>query len=193
MIEAQAPVRGFLVSVGLNPEILIEFQFNPTQLSDKRSVSYSSVNAPGLLMPVRQYAQGGDRTISFTVRIDSVFDGPVDQKIPFERDTDGSITPELNKYRAFLYPEHDDWRTAAASFVPLYGEEDRFHSPPRARFGFGEGTGRTQPRVIDCIVSDVAITELMFNRNLAPLRADVAVTLVELVPYEDQRTSAVVV
>jgi Contractile injection system tube protein len=193
VIDAPAPVRGFLVSVELDPPILIQFQFNPTQLSDKRSVSYSSMNAPGLLMPVRQYAQGGDRTITFTVRIDSVFDGPVDEKIPFEKDEDGSITPELNKYRAFLYPQRDDWDTATASFVPLYGDEDRFRSPPRARFGFGEGTGRTQPRVIDCVVTDIAITELMFNRDLAPLRADVAVTLVEVVPYEDRITSAVVV
>jgi hypothetical protein len=193
VIDAPAPVRGFLVSVGLKREILIEFQYNPTQLSDKRNVTYSTVGAPGQLMPVRQYSQGGDRTISFTVRIDSVFDGPFDEKIPIEKDADGSITPELNKYRAFLYPQRDDWDTATASFVPLYGDEDRFRSPPRARFGFGEGTGRTQPRVIDCVVTDVAITELMFNRDLAPLRADVAVTVVEVVPYEDRVTSAVVV
>jgi hypothetical protein len=191
VIESQAPVRGFLGSVGLDPPIVIEFQFNPTQLSDKRSVTYSTLNAPGLLMPVRQYAQGGDRTISFTVRIDSVFDGPVDAAIPFEKDEDGSITPELNKYRAFLYPQREDWDTATASFVPLFGQEERFRAPPRARFGFGEGTGTKQPRVIDCVVTDIAITELLFNRELAPLRADVAVTLVELVPYEGRVTSAV--
>jgi hypothetical protein len=143
-------------------------------------------------MPARQYAQGGDRTLTFTVRIDSVFEGPSDQSIRIEKDVDGSITPELNKYRAFLYPQREDWRDATGSFVSLYGQEDRFRAPPRARFGFGEGPGLMQPRIIDCLVTDVAITEIVFNRDLAPLRADVAVTLIELVPYEDQVMSAVV-
>jgi Contractile injection system tube protein len=191
MTVEQLPVRGFLVSVGLDPEILVEFQYNPTQLSDKRAVTYTTLSAPGLLMPARQYSQGGDRTLTFTVRIDSVFDGPSDESIRIAKDEDRSITPELNKYRAFLYPQREDWQDATASFVPLYEQEDRFNAPPLARFGFGEGAGLMQPRIIDCVVTDVAITELMFNRNLAPLRADVAVTLVELVPYGDQVMSAV--
>src|SRR4051812_2100851 len=105
----QNPVRGFLCSVGLDPEILVEFQYNPTQLSDKRAVTYATLNAPALLMPVRQYSQGGDRTISFTVRIDGLVNGPADDQIPIAKDDDGSIWPELNKYRAFLYPKTKRW------------------------------------------------------------------------------------
>ena len=44
----QNPVRGFLISVDLDPVIMVEFQYNPTQLSDKRAVSYASLTAPGL-------------------------------------------------------------------------------------------------------------------------------------------------
>jgi hypothetical protein len=169
----QTPVRGFLVSVGLDPEILVEFQYNPTQLSDKRSVNYATLNAPGLLMPVRQYTQGGDRAISFTVRIDGLFEGP----IAIQTDDDGSITPELNKYRAFMYPQTTNWEDAGDSFVPLYADTQQFVSPPTCRFGFGD-------RLINCVVTEVSITELFFNAKLLPLRADVAITLVEVVPYE---------
>jgi Contractile injection system tube protein len=181
MLQQQNAVRGFLASVGLDPEILVEFQYNPTQLSDKRSISYAALSAPALIMPVRQYSHGGDRTFSFTVRLDGLFKGPADDEIPLAKDEDGSIWPELNKYRAFLYPKTSRWqeRATRSSFVGLYNDLQQFTSPPTCRFGFGED------RVINCIVTEVNITELLFNTQLAPLRADVSVTLVELAPYED--------
>jgi len=183
MLHQQNPVRGFLVSVGLDPEILVEFQYNPTQLRDRKSVNYATINAPGLIMPVRQYTHGGDRTISFTVHIDGMFKGPADDQINIAKDENGSIASELNKYRAFLYPKTESWQQAKGSFVsatpPLYNGMQQFVSPPTCRFGFGD-------RVIDCIVTDASITELLFNTELAPLRADVSVTLVELSPYGDE-------
>ena len=185
MNRPQNPERGFLASVGVTPQILVEFQYNPTQLSDKRSVNYATLGAPGLVMPRRQYTQGGDRSFNFTVRVDGLIPGPSDDTIDLARAEDGSIGPELNKYRAFLYPRSDRWREAAGSFAGLYEEADAFVSPPACRFGFGLGDG-SQPRVIDAVVTEVSITELLFNRNLAPMRADVAVSLVELSPYGDE-------
>jgi hypothetical protein len=178
-MQQRNPARGFLTSVGLDPEILVEFQYNPTQLADKRAVTYSTINAPALLMPMRQYSQGGDRTITFNVRIDGLYKGPADDQIPLAKDEDGSIWPEINKYRAFLYPKTPRWneRAALASFAPLYEGVLQFESPPLCRFGFGE------ERVIDCIVTEVSVTETLFNEQLAPLRAEVSVTLVEFVPY----------
>ncbi|ESA38298.1 hypothetical protein N836_33250 [Leptolyngbya sp. Heron Island J] len=174
--EQRHPIRGFLVSVGLTPELLVEFQYNPSQLSDRRSVSYATLNAPGLIMPTRQYVSGGDRTLSFTVRIDGLMPGPMDKTINISRDADGGITPELNKYRTFLYPQSEQWQRAGGSFMPLYADTQQFASPPPCRLSLGN-------RVIDCIVTDVSITELYFNTQLAPLRADVAISLVELTPY----------
>jgi hypothetical protein len=52
-----------------------------------------------------------------------------------------------------------------------------FKSPPACRFGFGHD------RVIDCIVTDIGITEQLFNASLRPLRAEVAITLVEISLY----------
>lgn len=186
MQPPQNPTRGFLVSVGLTPEILVEFQYNPTQLSDRRSVSYTTLNAPGLVIPVRQYSQGGDRTLSFTVHVDGVFKGPADDQIPIARGANGSIQPELNKYRAFMYPQQYrqgvSWQDARGSFAPLYEGVQQFASPPLCRFGFG------QDRVVDCVVSEVNITELLFNADLAPMRAEVSVTLLELAPYGNEPT-----
>ncbi len=206
----QTPIRGFLSSVGLSPRVLVEFQYNPTQISDKRSVNYATLNAPGLILPIRQYSQGGDRVISFTVRIDGLFpgsngsldnevnkekpkkklDNEVVRKVAIALDKEGSIMPELNKYRAFLYPRmsptnknNDVWPKVTASFATHYAKLQQFTSPPTCRFGFG------QDRVIDCIVTEISITELLFNAHLLPLRADVAVTLVELAPYEDKKTA----
>jgi Contractile injection system tube protein len=176
----QNPIRGFLVSVGLDPEIMVEFQYNPAQLIDKRGVNYAALNAPALVFPVRQYSHGNDRTITFTVRLDGVFQGPADDQIPLAKDENGSIWPELNKYRAFLYPKTERWqdRATLSSFAGLFDDNQEFASPPACLFGFGED------RVINCVVTDVNVTELMFNTQLLPLRADVQVTLVELAPYD---------
>lgn len=176
----QNPTRGFLASVGLDPEILVEFQWNPTQLTDKRTVSYATLNGPALLMPVRQYSQGGDRVITFTVRLDGLFEGPADSQISIAKDDEGSIWPELNKYRAFLYPKSTRWneRITRATFTTIYDSNSVFESPPLCRFGFGE------ERVIDCVVTDVSITEQLFLPSLAPLRAEIAITLVEVAPYD---------
>ena len=200
------PTRGFLKSVGLDPPVLVEFQFNPAQITDRRTVNYAALNAPGLILPVRQYIHGGDRTISFTVRIDALFseqsngtnqsggqgngtkqNTQVKRKISL--DQTGSIVPELNKYRAFLYPRmapnKDRWQEAKSSFVPLYASIQQFASPPTCLFGFGE---MNEGQVINCIVTEITITELLFNTQMLPLRADIAVTLVELTPYEGQAT-----
>lgn len=174
------PVRGFLVSVGLDPEILVQFQYNPAQVSDKRSTSYATLNAPGMLMPVKQYSAGGERTLSFTVVVDGLFPGPADDEIDIARDERGGIVPELNKYRAFTYPQTERWPDANGmpdGFTGLYaGAETVFTAPPPCRFGFGE-------RVVDCVVTDLQITEKLYTPDLDPVRAEVQVTCVELTPY----------
>lgn len=194
MNQVQAAPRGFLVSVDVTPAIEVHFQYNPTQLSDKRAVNYATVTAPGVLLPTRQYVQGGDRTITFSVHLDGLFHGPAEGSDArgstdppatgadmIERGDNGSIVPELNKYRAFLYPQTQRWQEAGATFAMLYQDLRAFTPPPLARFGFGFGAGAE--RVLDCIVTDISIDETMFNADLAPVRADVSVTLAELAPY----------
>ncbi|QXJ21269.1 hypothetical protein AGRA3207_002106 [Actinomadura graeca] len=180
MHTLREPDRGFLVGLIPDPgvpDVVIEFQYNPAQLGDRRAVGYATLNAPGRLLPLRQYTQGGDRTISFTVRVDGLYAGPSGDRIPIGRDEDGGITPELNKYRALLWPRSRSWPDAGGTFTALYGRDEGFAAPPDCVFGFGG-------RVIDCVVTEIAITETLFTPALAPLRADVAVTLVERMPDE---------
>src|SRR5262245_44143496 len=108
-----APERGFLVSVGLAPEILVEFQYNPEQLTDRRSVAYATITGPGRLLPDRQYSAGGDRTLQFTVLVDGLFEGLPGSGLGIAVDERGGIDPELTKYRAFTYPRTPDWPGAA--------------------------------------------------------------------------------
>lgn len=180
-VQRANPARGFLVSVGVEPEIRVRFQYNPDKVTDKRSVSYASLTAPGMLMPVRQYTAGGERTMSFTVLVDGLFDGPADDTIALTRDDRGGIGPELAKYRAFTYPRTPRWLDAAGAadgFTGLYAEaEPAFAAPPTCLFGFGE-------RVLDCVVTEVTITEQLFNATLDPVRAEVQVSLTELTPYD---------
>jgi len=194
MTDIQIASRGCLVSVGLTPAIVVHFQYNPTSITDKRAINYATVSAPGVLLPTRQYTQGGDRTISFSVHVDGLFHGPnegsdakdappANGADPIARGANHSIVPELNKYRAFLYPQTNRWQEAGATFAPLYDELRPFTPPPRARFGFGFGTA--SERVIDCVVTEVSIQETLFNADLAPVRADVSVTIVELAPYDN--------
>lgn len=181
MFTTRRPVRGCLISVGVSPQIVIDFQFNPTNLADKRTANYAPLAAPGALLPSRQYTSGGDRTLTFTVTIDGMsvdrLDGP-----RIDVDEDGGIGPELTKYRALAYPRTPDWQNAAYlsdGFTGLYaGQEPAiFTSPPQVMFGFGD-------QVIDCLVTEISITETLFTPTLAPLRAEVAVTLSELNPYQ---------
>jgi hypothetical protein len=177
MLSIQNPRRGFLRGVLPDPDVpdvLIEFQYNPTQLTDRRIPTYATLNTPGQLLPLRQYTQGGDHTISFTVQVDGLVAGPADDQIPISKDAEGSIAPELNKYRALLWPRSRDWLDAAGSFLPLYPDTAAFAAPPDCVFGFGD-------RIIDCVVTEIGITERLFTPQLAPLRAEVSVTLVERV------------
>jgi hypothetical protein len=185
----QQNLRCFLCATEAKGDLVVRFQFNPAQITDRRSVNYATLNAPGLLMPIRQYISGGDRTISFTVHVDSRFNrlaetatnksGPP-PPVVIATDKNGNITPELNKYRASLYPQDAASLTNVSnSFVDIYKDKPAplFTNPPICLFGMGNET-------INCIVTEVNITETLFNAQLEPLRADIALTLVEIVPYE---------
>ena len=47
----------------------LEFQYNPTQISDDRAVEYAALNVHGRSHPIYQFAYGGERTLSMTIEI----------------------------------------------------------------------------------------------------------------------------
>jgi hypothetical protein len=157
-------IRGFLANVKQLPPLIYVFQFNPDTVSDTKAATYADRhaelcgNAPGKL-----YTGGGHRTISFDIKMHGMEQGR-NPLIPIG--LENGISNELAVLRSFMYPTTDAW----AAFG---GSEDgmRLPAPPTCIFGFGT-------KILECVVTDLSISETQFNSYLAPVRADVKATLV---------------
>jgi hypothetical protein len=157
-------MRGFLANVTQLPPLILLFQFNPESISDNKAVTYADRNddlcgnSPG-----KVYTGGGHRTISFDIKLHGMEQG-TNKLIPIG--LDNGISNELATLRSFLYPASDAW-------AAIGGDDDgmRLTPPPTCIFGFGT-------KVLECVVTDMTISETQFNSFLAPVRADVRITLV---------------
>lgn len=156
-------MRGFLANVEVVPPLIVTFQFNPESISDNKAVNYAerygsmSEDTPG-----KVYTGGGDRTISFDIKLHGLEQGT---NALNPTPVDNGISTELAKLRSFLYPKADAWATIGSA-----GEGKRISSPPTCIFGFGT-------KILECIVTGMNITEAQFNSALAPVRADAKITL----------------
>ena len=163
MIERQV-LRGFIANVTVIPPLIVTFQFNPESINDNKSINYADGradlcgNAPGKI-----YTSGGHRTISFDFKLHGLEEGTnTINPTPL----DNGISTELAKLRSFLYPIDDAW-----AVISMGSEEGRrLSAPPPCIFGFGT-------KILDCIVSELTINETQFNSTLAPVQADVSITL----------------
>jgi hypothetical protein len=164
-------VHGFLAAVDVMPPLVVKFQYNPDSVIDNKEVKYAegkaslSDDAPG-----KVYTGGGHRTISFTLQLHGLEQGTnLLNPLP----DDNGISTELAKLRSFLYPKKDAWGTLGVS------EGKALSSPPTCIFGYGA-------KILECIVTDLAITEKQFNSALAPVRAEVKVTLTVIEAEENR-------
>lgn len=167
MTERQV-LRGFIANVDVIPPLIFTFPFNPESITDNKVVNYAD-RSDGLCgnSPGKVYTGGGHRTISFDVKLHGLEKGT---NILNPTPLDNGISTELAKLRSFLYPAADAW----ASLGALLGGEDegrRLQSPPDCIFGFGT-------KILPCVVTEINITETQYNSLLAPVRADVSITLV---------------
>jgi hypothetical protein len=157
-------LRGFLANVTQLPPLVFMFPFNPESVSDNKAVTYSDRNtelcgnAPG-----KVYTGGGHRTISFDIKLHG-FERGTNRLLP--TGFDNGISNELAVLRSFLYPKTDAWAALGGGDEGL-----RLTPPPTCIFGYGA-------KVLECVVTDIAITETQFNSFLAPVRADAKITLV---------------
>lgn len=166
-MEERQVLRGFLANVDVLPPLIVTFQFNPDRMSDNKAVKYADRNAELCgNSPGKVYTGGGDRTISFDIELHGLERG-TNRINPTA--VDNGISTELAKLRSFLYPKADAWATVSGMLGD--GEGKRLTSPPTCVFGFGT-------KVLECVVTDLQVTETQFNSVLAPVRADVGVTLV---------------
>jgi hypothetical protein len=149
--------RGFLATKDAISPFILPFQFNPASISDNKGVSYAD---RGILdFPAKVFTGPGPRTIAFDVKLYGLEEGAGRPSDP----RDGGVSATLAKLRSLVQPKVD-------VFEGTGGVGRRLASPPRCLFGFGR-------RVLECIVTDLKITETQFNHLLAPVKADVSVTL----------------
>jgi hypothetical protein len=163
MSERQV-LRGFIANVEVLPPLIVTFQFNPETITDNKVVNYADRNADLCgNAPGKVYTGGGHRTITFDLKLHGLERGT---NILNPSPVANGVSTELAKLRSFLYPKSDAWAV-------LFGSEEgqRLVSPPTCIFGFGT-------KILECVVTDVNITETQFNSALAPVRADVRLTLV---------------
>lgn len=165
-MEENQVLRGFLANITVLPPLIVTFQFNPTSISDNKTANYAdrsttlSGNSPG-----KVYTGGGHRTITFDLKLHGLEQGT---NVLNPTAVDNGIATELAKLRSFLYPKADAWGTLGSLLGSSNGK--RLAAPPTGFFGFGT-------RLLECVVTDIKITETQFNSRLAPVRADVTVTL----------------
>jgi len=165
-VDEKQVLRGFLANITVLPPLIVTFQFNPESVSDNKSVVYEDTQGDLCTAPGKTYTGGGDRTITFDLKLHGMEQGT--NKIN-PSGIDNGIQTELAKLRSFLYPMADAWGSLASLFGDP-SEGKRLAAPPTCIFGFGT-------KILDCIVTDINITETQFNSTLAPVRADVRVTL----------------
>jgi len=164
MTERQV-LRGFLANIDVIPPLIVTFRFNPASINDNKTVNYADRNADLCgNAPGKVYTGGGHRTISFDIKLHGLEQGT---NLLNPTSLDNGISTELAKLRSFLYPKSDAWATMGG----LLGEEGvRLTSPPTCVFGFGT-------KVLECVVTQITVNETQFNSTLAPVRADVGITL----------------
>lgn len=163
-MEKMQVIRGFIANIDVIPPLVFTFQFNPESISDNKKVTYVDQNnalcgnAPG-----KFYVGGGDRIISFSFKLHGLEQG---LNVVNPTGIDNGVTTELAKLRSFLYPKADAW----ATFSGGGPEGTRLAAPPTCYFGFGT-------KILEGVILDMQITEAQFNSTLAPVRADVSVTI----------------
>lgn len=200
------PKRGYLASLAMFPPLIYPFQFNPDQLTDTKRANWGSdrggtsrgtssagggnpnggaadeaqrsrlgtylarISGAGLM----KFSEGGDRTISFNIRIDGRAQRPGEP--PRRRADDGNILIDLAILRSFVYPNVDLLAVLSKVLAdkPVVWDEALFAQPPPALLVLGDLT-------LECVVTEVRITETLFNKNLDPVVAEVGISLTEKV------------
>lgn len=194
--------RGYLAQILTIPPLIYPFQYNPTQISDSRKLTWAERgmtprktggstlgNLVGDIKPLvetmgkkfsgstlKSFKADADRTINFKFLIDGRELRPGEPSR--RRPDDGNILGDLAIVRSFAYPQMLDVLSLAGAVFGGGGSEDWgkvfFNEPPPVVLVFG-GTS------IDGYITELKITETQFNADLDPIRAEIEITMIERV------------
>ena len=211
------PKRGYLANILSIPPLIYPFQYNPTQISDSKSLKYRvktpqvevaagvTAGAAALTLgagvvtggvafsalgstfkqvlenlgrtfsraDLHELESEGDRTLNFKFVIDGREKRPGEPER--RRNEDGDILADLAILRSFVYPKLGDlldllgaaFGSDRSQWINMW-----FKGPPTALLVLGSTS-------IEGFVTELKINETLFNSELAPLRAEVDVTMIE--------------
>ncbi len=201
--QLEQPKRGYIANIWTIPPLIYPFQYNPTQITDSKKLDwgpkYDDQNpaGPGGLAGLAGISLGSateklGRTFSATeikrfqkeearsVNFKFTIDGREqrDGEPARRRNDDGDILGDLAVIRSFVYPQLANWLDMASALQQPAGQQAAawtalwFNRPPTMTLIFGDMS-------VEGFVSDLKITETLFNSSLNPTRADVEVTILE--------------
>ena len=216
--QTKSPKRGYLANILTIPPLIYPFQYNPTQLTDSKSLKWgkrvpaqarSDVQAQGVggllgstltatggvlragltgsfgtagniyenalevlgrnfsAADLHRLEQEGDRSLSFKFVIDGREHRPGEPER--RRNEEGNILADLSILRSFVYPAIGDLLDV---FSLVLGDEPLFQEPPTALLILGSSS-------MEGFVTNLKITETLFNSELDPIRAEVEITMIE--------------
>jgi hypothetical protein len=161
----------------------MEVQYNPTEFSFTKGVTYAEIGIPGLDMPVQQFVRGNAETVSVELFFDTT---------EFGTDDSESVKPVT---------------LITDQFYRLIRVDSKIKAPPVCLFSWGdEGfpgsnlrQGETQLREhgFRCLVESVTQKFTLFNPQGIPLRATLSVklreyqTLTDLVAATEQEVTLI--
>ena len=197
--------RGILANIFNVPPLIFRFQRNPDMLQEKKRYKYQQANNFGqwafdqtaaggglgtfagwkgiwedlkeigpLIAGTKPYEplEGEPRRFSLEFQLDALEPGPMDMGGDH---FGGSIEPDLAVLRSFMYPSLNSLDLAARVIKGIAGDGWHFpcwSAPPMCTLVYG-------PLSFDCVMEDLDIKITDFQENLAPLRAEVKVSLAE--------------
>jgi hypothetical protein len=116
---------------------------------------------------LHQFEEEGDRTLTFKFIIDGREHRPGEPER--RRNEEGDILADLSILRSFVYPAIGDLLDV---FSLIGGNKPLFKEPPTALLILGGSS-------MEGFVTNLKITETLFNSELDPVRAEVEITLIE--------------
>jgi hypothetical protein len=204
----QKPIRGFMAGLDAHgnylkdPPLLLQFMYNPTEMTDKKEVNFAVTNIPGLDRPFYTYSHGGERILEFTLLINSYEYGTERSTSFLNLPGMGGIKSELAKVQSFLYPYQNMdtiqkgkniWGTVAATATNVVKQTAKGYWGTIKNYG-NQGKNPHNPyppqftpppkclltfgmELNECLIKTIDMRITMWNSVLDPVRAECKFTM----------------
>lgn len=147
----------------------LQFVLNPASISDKKGSNISADAVPGFSHPKLDWASGKSRVIKFQLKLDAEITQRFKKTNFIAAGTNSGVNPAYLTIRGEL----DFLRSLE---LPVYGTDQIVRGPDLVLFSFGLAYSG-----VLCFFEEAAIQVTEFGTTLEPTRADVDITLQEVV------------